>query len=440
MQVSLETTGPVDRRLTVGVPKERIEPEIQKRLQKLSRTAKVNGFRPGKIPLRVVEQKFGEQLRYEVLTEVLQTSFQEALQTENLRLASDPTFDVSDTEHPELGFSYTAVFKVHPEIKNLIVEGIPVEKPVASVCDADIDTMVEKLRQQRVNWQEVNTPATMGDRVFISFDGTIDGQSFEGNQVKKLPLILGKNEYQLPGLEEELVGVVAGEHREIDLTFPVEHKNPQLAGQSVHFKIQIHSVANPQLPEVNVEFAKSLGVEDGSLETLRRDARDNMARELEYAIKTKVKQQILDGLLAANPIYAPENLVAQEAERLLKNALSNLPKPALKFVTADTFKPEAEKRVKLGILVSELVKRNQIQVPPEQVRRMVERIASTYEDPDTLINWYYADQQRLSEIQSMVLEDQVVVWLLERALFSEQPSDFYTVMSPLSPSSHPLHG
>jgi trigger factor len=416
--------------MNIGVPKERIEPEIQQRLHKLVRTARVNGFRPGKVPMRVVEQKFGEQVRDEVLTEVLQTSFQEALKQESLQPISQPNFKVNEVLNPEDGFTYTAVFKVNPEIKTLQVDGLPVDKLVATVTEPDIEVMLERLRKQRQTWLEKTSPAVLGDRVTIDFVGTVSGRPFEGNEVKQLPLVLGQNEFMLPDLENELVGVRAGDDRELSLTFPQDHKNVQLAGQTVHFNVHVSSVAMSQLPELDTEFAKSLGVEDGNLVALRREARDNMERELEFAIKVRIKYQLLDGLLKVNPIYAPENLVAEEAQRLLNSRQKSLPKQYASQLSVDMFQEEAEKRVKLGLLVGELVKRNNIQVDPARVRQMVERIASTYEEPENMVNWYYADQQRLSEINSMVLEDHVVDWLLDRAQVTEQPSDFYSVMAP----------
>jgi len=430
MQVSVETTSPTERRMTVGIPKEHVEPEIQKRLKELARTVKINGFRPGKVPMRVVEQKYGGQVRYEVINETIYKSFQEALQQENLRLAGEPKFEIqSPASPPHTEISYTAIFSIYPEGLNLQVEGLSVEKPVSQITEADIDTMLERLRQQRQSWQTVASAAAKGNRLIISFVGSLAGAAFEGNEVKQLPIILGQNEFKLVELEESLIGSRGGETRELDITFPQDHKNPQLAGQTVHFKVEIHSVAVPQLPELNAEFAKALGVEDGKLETLRQDARENMERELEHAIDLRIKYQLLEALLQANPIHAPLTLVQQEAQRLLKNRQQHLPKTATSYLNVDLFQKEAEKRVKLGLLISELVKRNQLQVRPEKVRQIIERIASTYEDPNSVIHWYYADQQRLNEVQSMVLEDEVVEWLLQKAQVSEKPMGFYEVMT-----------
>lgn len=437
MQVSVETTSPTERRMTVGIPKERIEPEIQKRLKDLARTVRINGFRPGKVPVRVVEQKYGGQIRYEVINEVIYKSFQEAVQQENLRVAGEPKFEVQFQENQiqenqtDTAITYTASFSIYPEGVTLHVEGLTVEKPISQVTESDIDTMLERLRQQRQNWDIVKMPASQGDRVVVNFQGTIDGQAFEGNEVKQIPIILGKNEFMFPEWEEKLVGHQEGETLELDVTFPQDHKNSQLAGKVVHFRVEVQNVAVAKLPELNADFAKSLGVEDGSIETLRHDARENMERELEHAIKLRIKHQLLEALLNANPIHAPATLVQEEAQRVLKNRQQqNLPKAATQHLTSELFQQEAERRVKLGLLLSELVKKNNIQVQPEKVRQMVERIASTYEDPQSVINWYYADQQRLSEVQSMVLEDEVVEWLLQHTQLTEKPMGFYEVMTP----------
>ena len=438
MQVSVETTSPTERRMTVGIPKERIEPEIQKRLKDLARTVKINGFRPGKVPVRVVEQKYGGQVRYEVINEVIYKSFQEVVQKENLRVAGEPKFEVQfqgnqiQENQPDAAITYTASFSIYPEGVTLHVEGLPVEKPVSQVTENDIDVMLERLRQQRQVWETVKLPAAKENRVVVNFRGTIDGQAFEGNEVKQFPIVLGQNEFMFPEWEEKLIGSQEGEILELDVTFPQDHKNSQLAGKVVHFQVEVQNVAIAKLPELDSEFAKSLGVEDGSIETLRRDARENMERELEHAIKLRIKHQLLEILLNTNPIHAPATLVQEEAQRILKNKQQqqNLPKAATQHLTSELFQAEAERRVKLGLLLSELVKKNNIQVQPEKVRQMVERIASTYEDPQSVVNWYYADQQRLSEVQSMVLEDEVVEWLLQHAQLSEKSMGFYEVMTP----------
>lgn len=426
MQVSVETTGNVERRITVGIPKERIEPEIKNRLKTLARKAKLNGFRPGKVPLRVIEQKYGPQVRQEVLGEVVQASFYEAVEQEKLRPVGEPNFDFkSDLKNLEEGVSYTATFEIYPELSTIHIEGLVVEKPVAHVTESDVDTMLYRLRQHRQTWNEVNRAAIEKDRVVLDGVATVNGNPFEDNEFKQLPVILGQNNFILPGLEEGLIGVCAGEDRELDLTFPTEYPNPDLASRIVHIAVHVISVAEPQLPEMDAEFARSLGVEDGNIDTLRVDARNNMERELEYAIKGKVKQQVLDALLKINPLEVPQSLVDEEAQRLLKYRQREVTNPQL---TTDMFREEALVRVKLGILVSELVKIHEIQVSAEKVRQLIERIAMTYEEPDRVIKGYYADKQRLKEVESMVLEEQVVEWLLEKAQIIEKETDFYSLL------------
>jgi trigger factor len=397
--------------------------------KKLARTARINGFRTGKIPLRVVEQKFGGQIRHEVISEVVQSSFQEAIQQENLYLAGEPTFDIkSDLKSLEQGFSYTAVFNVYPETGHLKIEDLNIEKPVAEVTEADIDTILERLRQQAQTWQEVDEPAELNMRVIIDYMGSVDEQPFPDNEAKQLPVILAQDQDKatLPlDFINNLLGARAGEQRAFEVTFPQAYQNAEFAGKTIHFSVQIHSVARAKIPDMDAEFAKSLGIADGNLDTLRQDARANMERELEQVIKNKLKQQVLDALLAANPIEAPAALVDEEKQRLLNNRQHYF---SAQQKQTDLFETEATKRVKLGLLVGELVRTHHIQAQPEKIREMVEKIASTYETPKDVVAWYYADRQRLNEIRSMVLEDQVVAWLLDKSQLTEVKTDFYALM------------
>ena len=426
MQVSVEQTSAVERRLTVGVPSVRLESEIQSRLKSLARQTKLNGFRPGKVPIRVVTQKYGQQVRQEVLSDVIQASFVEAVTQEKLRPIGEPIFDLnSDIKNLEQGLSYTVTFEVYQEITTLHVDGLPVEKPAAKVLETDIDIMLHRLRQQRQTWKNVDRPATIGDRVIIDFVGTINGLSFNGNEAKQVSLILGQNSFAIQEFEEKLLGVCAGEDHNFDLTFLPNHHNAQLASQTVHFLVHVSGVATSQLPEINAEFAKSFGVVDGSIESLRLDARYNMERELEYATEGIIKQQVLDALLKANPIEVPKSLVEAETQRLKKN---QLPELQTQNLSDDIFKDEAVKRVKTGILISELISRYHIEVNPDKVRQLIERIALAYEAPEVVVKEYYADEQRLKEVESMVLEDTVVKWLLDRSQLTEKPTDFYTIV------------
>ena len=426
MQVSVEATAALERRMTVGLSKERLEPEIQSRLKSLAQKAKIKGFRPGKVPVRVVEQKYGQQVRQEVIGEMVQASFYEAVEQEKLRPVGEPTFAFNtDLKNLEDGLSYTATFEIYPEVLTLQTDGFVVEKPLATITEADIDTMLYRLRQQRQTWQEVDRAAQIEDRVIIDFLATLNGAPFKGNEAQQVSLFLGQKNSVLPGLEDYLIGSKSNEDREVDLTFPSDYANPEIAGQMVHFTLHVHTVAEPQLPEIDAEFAKTFGVADGSVDTLRHDARLNMERELEYAVKNQIKQQLLDALLQANPLEVPQSLVNEEAQRLLKSRQMAWQNQA---GTVDRFQAEALKRVKLGVLISELVKQHRLQVQAEQVQQLIEKIAFAYENPEEVINSYYKDKQRLKEVESMVLEDQVVDWLLARAQLIEKSTDFYTLM------------
>jgi trigger factor len=431
MQVSVESTSGVVRRMTIGIPKEGIEPKIQERLKSLAHQSKINGFRPGKVPMRVVEQRYGQKVRQEIATEVIQNSFGEALAQEKLRIVGEPSIDLkSDIRKLEQGLSYSAIFEIYPDITTLHVDGLAVEKPVAEITDADVDTMLYRLREQRKTWNEVDRPASDGDRVIIDFVGTIDGKPFKGNEFKRVPVILGQKDFILPGFEEKLMGVGKGDDREFDLTFSKDHKNPALAGQTVHFVVQVSKVDEQQLPEIDEEFIKLFGVSDGRIETLRADARRNMERELKYVAEEKVKQQILGALLKANPIEEiPQSLVKDETERLLKIRQQELQTQNLSAnMSLVSFKEEARQRVKIGLLIRELMGRYHFQANPDKVRQLIEKVASVYENPQAMVEEYYADKERLGKVESIVLEDEVIAWLLKRAQINEKKTDFYSVV------------
>jgi len=431
MQVSVEATSGVKRRLTIGIPQESIKPKIQDRLKSLAQKSKINGFRPGKVPMRVVEQRYGQKVREEIASEVIQLTFSEAIAQEKLYPVGEPSFDLkSDIKKLEQGLSYTAAFEISPDITTLHVDGLAVEKPVAEVTDADVDTLLYRFRQQRQTWNDVDRPASDGDRLIIDFVGTIDGKSFTDNEFKQVPLILGQKDFIVPGFEEKLMGASKGEQREFDLSFPKEYQNPTFAGQTVHFVVQVLNVNESVLPEINEEFIRLFGVEDGRLETLRSDARRNMENELKYVTREKLKQQILGALVMANPIEeVPQSLVKDETERLLKTRQQEW---KIQNLSADLFIEEARQRVKTGILVRELMKRYDLQANHDKVRQLIEKYASVSENPEK-VQEYYANEQHLRELESMVLEEDVVEWLLKRAQISEKKTDFYSIVEAQPP-------
>ncbi|MEK7990119.1 MAG: trigger factor [Thiotrichaceae bacterium] len=434
MQVSIEETSALARRMTVGIPKERIQEEVKTRLKKLARTTKLNGFRPGKVPLRVVEQRFGDQIKQEVVGEVVQQSFYEAVEQESLQLAGDPQIDLdSDIQNLDEGLSYIAEFEVIPSFSEIVIDGLAVEKQVAEVQDSDVDNMVEKLREQRRIWEAVEDGAAEGCRVTIDAAVSVDGNEIEEAGLNGFQFILGSSGIIIEGFEAAITGAKADEAVEIDLKYPDEYDAiPELQGKDAHFSIHVNTVEQGQLPEIDEDFAKALGVETGEIDSLRQDVRENMSRELSYTLKTKAKQQTLDALLEANPSDVPENLIKGEAQRMAENFQREMQGhgSAAGQVDSSHFNEQAEKRVKLGLLMGELVRQNDMQPNANKVREMLERIASAYEEPETVIDWYYSDAKRLADVESMVLEEQVVDWLLEKADISEMESTFEAIMNP----------
>lgn len=430
MQVSVEELGGLERRLTVQLPAARIEQEIEQRLQDLSRRVKLDGFRPGKVPLKVVKRMYGGQVRQEVLGELMQSSFQEAVSGQNLRPAAGP--QISPSAADEGDFAYAATFEVLPEFELQGFEGIAVERPVAEVSDADIDSMLETLRKQRTVWTPVERPAQSGDRVTVSFEGTIDGVAFPGGKGDEVPVVLGAGG-MLPDFENGLIGIVAGEAREIAVGFPEGYHAQELAGKTARFALNAGLVAEPSLPPVDEEFAKAFGVEDGSVESLRAALRDNMTRELGQGIKTRVKKQVMDALLAANPIELPKVLVTEEIDRIAQQA--GFPAASAGNAEADrikegVFAEEARRRVALGLLISKLVVQEKLTADPARIVEQLTTMASTYQDPNEVMQWYLKNPQAMEGLRALALEDTVVDWVLARASVTEQPSTFDAVMRP----------
>jgi trigger factor len=429
MQVSVEETGSLERRMNVAVPEERIDQEVQSRLQRLSRSAKVKGFRPGKVPMKVVAQQYGKQVRDEVVSEVIQSTYFEAINQEKLQPAGMPSIEPKVMEKGK-GLEYTATFEVMPKVELADIGGAKLEKVTAEVSDEDLEKMLENLRQQRASWKEVKRKAKKGDRLNIDFKGTIDGEEFSGNSGENVPITIGSGR-MIEGFEKGLTGAKAGEELTLDLQFPEDYAHKEVAGKPVQFQVKVNKVEAPELPELDEEFAKSFGIGDGSLEALRNEVRQNMERELKQAIGGKNKQAAMDKLVELNSIEIPDALVMQEAESLKQQMMQQMHTPAGKSgadLDASLFKEQAERRVTLGLLLSELIKANDIKVNEDQLKAKVEEIASTYEKPEEVVNWYMGDKQRLSEIETLALEDAVVDWIFAQADVSESKSSFDEIM------------
>jgi trigger factor len=429
MQVSVEATSALERRMTVEVPEERIDGEVKNRLQRLSRTAKVKGFRPGKVPLKVVAQQYGKQVRDEVVGEVIQATYFEAINQEKLQPAGMPSVEPTVNEEGK-SLQYTATFEVMPEVELADISGAKLEKVTAEVTDADLDEMIENLRKQRTEWKQVKRKSKKGDRLNIDFTGTIDGEEFSGNSGQNVPLVLGSGR-MIEGFEKGLTGAKAGEEHTLDLQFPEDYGHKEVAGKPVQFQVKVNSVEAPELPEVDEEFAKGFGIGDGSLEALRTEVRQNMERELAQAVSTKNKQAVMDTLMELNTVEVPQALIDNEAEHLKQQMMQQMYTPEGKSgadLDASLFKGQAERRVILGMLVSEAIKANELKVDEDKIKAKVEEIAATYEKPEEVVNWYMADKSRLSQIENLLLEDEVVDWVFSKADVSESKSSFKDLM------------
>ncbi|MCB1647821.1 MAG: trigger factor, partial [Pseudomonadales bacterium] len=390
MQVTLETTSGLERRMRISVPAAQFEEKVEAKLKQAAGQVRLKGFRPGKVPMREVRRRFGEGIRQEVSSELMQSSFAEAVQQESVAPAGVPSIEDVVIEGGK-DLEFTAVFEVFPEVEISDFSTIAVERPVSEVTDADVTKMIETLREQRKVFVDVDRAAQDGDQVVIDFEGFMDGEAFDGGQAEGHTLVLGSGS-MIPGFESGIEGMKAGEERDIDVTFPEEYHAENLKGKAVVFKIKVSKVAESQLPELNEEFFTQFGVEEGDLDAFKAEVRQNMDKELAAAIKNRVKTQVLDGLASANKVDVPRALINQEIDRMRREAVQqfgggNNLDPSI--LPADMFSAQTEKRVVLGLLVNAVVEQNELKVDDDRVRTMIEDMASSYEDPEQVVNFYY---------------------------------------------------
>ena len=427
MQVSVESTGALERRMEVQVPAERVEKAVDERLQRMSRTVRLKGFRPGKVPVKVVRQQFGQQVRQEVLGDVMQSTFNEAVVQEKLTPAGGPRIEPINLEQGA-DLKYRAIFEVLPQIEIKGVESLNVERPAATVATADVDAMIQNLREQRPSYNEVEREARDTDRVTIDFEGTIDGQPFEGGKAESFPVDLGAGR-MLADFEAGLRGAKAGDKKDIELTFPANYA-ANLAGKHAKFAVTVHKVEERQLPELNDEFAKIYGVEEGGVERLRSEVQENMERELGEAIKARVKKQILDGLLAANPIELPKSMVDAQVRELQLDAARRMgARDASQIPPPEGFQEPARRRVALSLLIGEIIQNAKIQVDQSQVQSRFEELAAQYPDQGQALQQYRSNPQFRRQMEAAVLEDQVIDWLTQRAQVADKSSSFKEIMN-----------
>ncbi|MDI9778151.1 MULTISPECIES: trigger factor [Pseudomonas] len=429
MQVSVENTSALERRMTIAVPAERVENEVNKRLQQTAKRAKVAGFRPGKVPMSVIRQRFEADARQEAFGDLVQASFYEAIVEQKLNPAGAPAVEPKSFEKGK-DLEFVAVFEVFPEFTVAGFESINVERLSAEVADADLDNMLEVLRKQNTRFEAVERAAQNDDQVNIDFVGKVDGEAFAGGSAKGTQLVLGSGR-MIPGFEDGLVGAKAGEERVVNVTFPEDYQNLDLAGKAAEFTITVNSVSAPVLPELNEEFFAQFGIKESTLEGFRSEVRKNMERELRQAIKTKVKNQVMDGLLAANPIEVPKALLENEVNRLRVQAVQQFGgniKP--EQLPAELFEEQAKRRVVLGLIVAEVVKQFELKPDEGKVREMIEEMASAYQEPEQVISWYYKNDQQLNEVRSVVLEEQVVDTVLQKATVTDKSVSYEDAVKP----------
>jgi trigger factor len=432
MQVSVETTQGLERRLTTAVPADKIESEVKSRLKSMAPKVKMAGFRPGKVPMRMVAQQHGGRVRYEVINEMITNAFYDAVTEEKLRLAGQPQFDAGNVEDGA-DLEFTATFEVYPEIEVAGFDGLEIERPVAEVTDADVEGMITKLREQRKTWNEVKRKAANGDQVTINFKGLLDGEVFEGGEGEAFPLELGAGR-MIEGFDDAIVGAKLGDTVEFDLTFPEKYQKAELAGQNVHFIVDVTKIEEPVLPEADDAFAEGFGVKEGGIEGLRTDVRANMTRELEQGLKSTVKNAVMDALLEKNTFDIPKVMATAEAQRVADQMAEQMNSrfgqvPAGMEFKAEQFMDQGERRVALGLLLSEIIQKNELTADAERVKKEVESIASAYEDPTEVIKWYATSRERMQEVESLVLEDQVVDFILDQAKVTDKAAAFDEIVN-----------
>ncbi|MGZ5112935.1 MAG: trigger factor [Usitatibacter sp.] len=432
MQQAVQNTpSPLERHLTVSVPIAQIEAEIATRLKKLARTVTMQGFRPGKVPMKMVERHYGFQVRQEVLSDSVQQSFADAVKVQNYRVAGYPRFQpVQAPAQGATAVEYTATFEIYPEVVFGDLGSQSVKRPVTMVAEANVDATLETLRKQRAKYERVERAALNGDLVNIDFEGLIAGQPFEGNKAANFTVVLGEAR-MLPDFEAAIVGMNEGETKTFPLTFPQDYAEA-VKGRTADFTVTVNQVAEPKLPPVDAELAKALGVQDGDVERLKKEVRENIDKEVAKRVKQSIKDQVMDGLFASTAFEVPRALLDAEIARMQETAVADLKQRGMTTqnlsLPADLFVERATRRLKLSILVTELVRRENLQPKPEQVRKLIEEHAESFEQPEQLIRWYYSDPARLSEVEALVMEDNVVEWAMGKMKVENKPTDFDELM------------
>ncbi|RVU82771.1 trigger factor [Leucothrix sargassi] len=428
MQVSVESTGNIERKLTITVPAAQIDGDVESRLKSMRGRVKIDGFRPGKVPLSVVSQQYGDSVYQEVLGETFQKTFSAAVEQENLRVAGQPEIAPESLERGQ-DLVYVATVDIYPEFEIASMADLEIKRPVAEIEDGDVDTMIENLRAQQKEWVSVDRAAADGDTVKIDFVGTLEGEVFDGGSAEDFSVELGAGR-MLKDFEEGLLGMSKGEEKEITVSFPEDYQAENLKGKDAQFKLTVHEVQEAKLPEVDDAFIEKFGVEAGDLEAFRAEIRSNMQRELEQAIKNRVKQSVMDGLSDLHDIDLPKALVTQEVGYVRNEMAENAGGADMSSLPDELFKEQASRRVKLGLIVGEIVTKNELKSDPAKVDEMLNTLASTYEDPKQLIEYYKSNPQAMQTIQAAVMEEMIVEWVSGQAKVVEEKMAFTDLMNP----------
>ncbi|HET7033051.1 MAG TPA: trigger factor [Casimicrobiaceae bacterium] len=431
MQTSLETLGQLERRLTMSVPVATIESEITQRLARLAKDAKLPGFRPGKVPMRMIAQQYGQKVRSDVISDAVQARFADALREQNLRIAGFPRIEPRTDAAPSDELQFSAVFEIYPDVRIGDLSVVAIEKPIAEVGDEDISNTIEMLRRQRTHYHHVDRAAIAGDRVVVDFTGRIDGVEFAGGQASNFGIVIGEGR-MLPEFETAVTGMSAGETKTFSLTFPADYHGKEVAGKQAEFVLTAKGVEAPHVPDVDADFAKAFGIASGSVDDLRAEIASNLRLELKRKIDAKLKEQVFTALRDRADFALPKALVDAETESTMQRAANELRERGLKAedmnLEPGMFRPAAEGRVKLGLVIAELVRTQGLQAKPDQVKALVQEAAQTYEQPDAVIRWHYEKPERLGEFEALAVEGNVVQWALSRAKVVDKPTPFAELM------------
>ena len=431
MQAEVQQERPLERKLDFSFPTAAIEAQVGTKLREIARTAKFHGFRPGKVPMKIVAQQYGNQVRQEVMSDSLQRSFSEKIKEQNIRIAGYPRFEPKDDGPAEDNFEFTAVYEVYPDVALGTLTDKTITRPSATIDDAQIDKTIEVLRKQRVHFHEVARTAQNGDQCDIDYDGVLEAKPFDGGQAKGALVVLGEGRL-MPDFEANIVGLKVGDSKSFDIAFPADYHGTQVAGKTVTFSVKLNKVSEPHLPEVDEAFVKALGINGGKLEDLRVDVKANLDRELKRRMQGKVKESVMQALLESSKLEVPHSLIEMEAQRLQQNAMRDFQSRGMMTKDAalplDLFTDAAKRRATLGLIIAEVVKQNKLEAQPEQIRAVIQEHSKSYEQPDAMVDWYYQQPEMMQEVQAVVLEDNVVAWVLGQAKTEDVATPFDEIM------------